>query len=258
MSLTYSQLNARMNEIPLKSRNIGQFCGFLIYDGKCGQKNCDRMHTLNLDFIRLYLDDDKVKSVLCAKGAHCTHFVCRFGHDYDHDILGRSDPDDPDHTVFEHDEEHRETARRFWREAKQEAYNIELLSGDRQPKNKRDMLLLERLRNEVVSFNQENFPPLPASPEPLPLPLPIPVEITQPALTIAPLKRSMATGDVDHYQSDQDEEDYNAQANFAIDQANFHLTGIHQHFINDPSCLQNPVVNQLYQIACSQNQLLNM
>jgi len=270
MSLTYTQLTTRMKEVPLKARNIGQFCGYLIYDGKCGQKNCPRMHTLNLDYIRLYLDDDKVKSVLCEKGAHCTHFVCRFGHDYDHDILGHTDPENPEATIFENDEQYREDARRFWREAKQQAYNSELLNGDRKPKNKRDRQLLERLRKDLVSVNKDNFPNLPGS---APVAPPSKISwadmddtddtnlpnLSLPALAVTPLCRSNAGGNSKMEATQTESDDIQADvAMNQINQINFHYNGICQHFDKYPGYLQDPVVSQLFQVAFSQNQLLNM
>ena len=166
---TYEELNAAMACTALKDRNIGQFCGFFIYGGECTTADCPRFHTQDLDKMRWYLGDPKVKSVLCEKGAHCQHFVCRFGHDYDHDILGHSDPENRNQTDFEYDEEHRDKARQYWREAKQYAYNQELLSGSRQPKNKREHALLTRLMKDQNANHQTDFPTLSTNP-PVPAP----------------------------------------------------------------------------------------
>jgi hypothetical protein len=208
------------------------------------------MHTLNLDFIREYLNDDKVKSVLCEKGAHCTHFVCRFGHDYDHDILGYSDPENPDQTIFEFDEDHRDTARKYWRDAKQDAYNIELLDGSRKPKNKRDHQLLDRLRTEAVAVNSNNFPTM------------------QSELSIVPIHRSRASSDENDDTENDTENDMENDTNVTnvndsnnsynmVTQTNLQFNGIVQYFNSYPDRIQDPVINQLFQIAIVQNQLIN-
>lgn len=251
---TYEELNAAMACTALKDRNIGQFCGFLIYGGECTTADCPRFHTQDLDKIRWYLGDPKVKSVLCEKGAHCQHFVCRFGHDYDHDILGHSDPENRNQTDFEYDEEHRDKARQYWREAKQYAYNQELLSGSRQPKNKREHALLTRLMKDQNANHQTDFPtlstnpPVPApwtpaqmvgsqsyfasaapapSPAPTPAPTPVPVESEQPQY-LNPVQPSQYT-----YQ----------------DMMNLRYQGLMNTFHANPGYLEEPVVNELFQLC---------
>jgi len=136
-----------MQRTPLKKRNISHFCANYIYNGSCTSP-CNRMHTLNLDFIRYYLNDPNIKSVLCENGAHCKYFLCRFGHDFDHHILGRSSVN-PDHTVFKHDLDTRNHFRQLWREDKHTAFSQELISGQRKPKNANE-------QNIIIN----NLPPL--------------------------------------------------------------------------------------------------
>lgn len=143
--LTQDHLLQLMKKTPLNKRNIGHFCGFYIYDGEC--KGCNRIHTLDLDFIRQYLQDDKVKSVDCDKGAHCLHFVCKYNHKYDQKIFNSRD------------ENERNLARLEWKKDKQKAYNIELLNGSRKPKNKEDHDFIQNNTNLVrqMNFNNEDI-----------------------------------------------------------------------------------------------------
>lgn len=234
MSLTYEQLQTRMEETPLKDRNIGHFCGFAVYgkDG-CTQENCDRMHTCNLDFMREYLEDDKIKSVLCENDGHCTHFLCRFGHEFDHVILGHTHPDNKDEIIFTCNEEARNKARDDWAKVKQDAFNSELLDGSRKPKNKRERDLLARLRKRTVAKTPSNFPTLAGN-------------VLASAASDA--KPAMAGS-------------FPMNANFgnymALD-CNARFNRLSYMFTHNPSSCGDPqIIAQIWELVCLQNQVIN-
>lgn len=234
--LSHSDLITAMGKIPLKRRNIGQFCGYYIYDNECNNENCNRMHTQNLDDIRFYLEDPKVKSVLCEKGAHCKHFLCRFGHDFDYIIFGKNSDTPPCLTKFEYSTEDRNIARQNWRDAKHFAFSQELMDGSRKPKNKYEEDLLATLQEQTVSNNKENFPPLSSN---------INIEDEKDV--------GMISTDIPVYNPVNTDDAYYE----AVVDVNQKFNGIFSYFQNNPNYLNDPIVSQLYQVAYRQNYLLN-
>lgn len=251
--ITREQLHARMEKTDLKKRNIGQFCGYYIYNDVCKIKNCRRMHTLNLDFIQEYLGDDnnRLKSVECEKLGHCPHFLCRWGHSQDHIIFGRSDPEDPDATFFEYSEEERAQARSAWKAEKHDAYMQELLTGQRQPKNKREEEMLEQYRINSMS-NPNNFPALGNTP---PIQHPIPVWGQVP---IQPLEEVVVESQEVQQIEIVPETIQEEQPKFSLEIINGQFNSLYQFFNSYPAYLQDPMVYNLFQLACNQYEFMNM
>lgn len=238
---TFQELLTRMEATPLKKRNIGQFCAGYIYHGKCiTQADCNRnkrMHTDNIDFIKEYLEDGKIKSVLCENAAHCRNFLCRWGHDYDYIIFGHSDTTDenadPDTTVYDFSLQERDNARQAWKDAKHEAYCQELYDGSRQPKNERERnMLIEMQQNQAnVEMHQIIEQSIPVSIYPDTPPI---ICNIQPQ-TIYPV--------------DPVPMGYDISAHFSV---------IANHINMHPSnYFADPVIYQLFQLACRQHNIIN-
>lgn len=251
---TPADMLARKAKLSKKQRNIGHFCGGYIYDDCCldtkkGRK-CNRMHTRNLDMIKEYLDDKdgKTKSVLCERGAHCHHFLCQWGHDFDHIIFGHTDPEDPNRTIFQYNDEERAQARAAWKTAKHQAYVQELVTGQREPKNQHDQDLIDQYNLSMVSVNTANFPSLPTNPQPIQPPQnsvwvqneQVEVVVEQPAEQIDVVPETIVE-----------------PQQISLDDINNQFHTLCQFFNTYPGYFQDPMFYRLFQLTCIQNNLLN-
>lgn len=110
-------------------RSIHDFCAFHIYSGKCEDRTCDRIHSSNLDYMRMYLGNDKIKSEYCERESDCKYFLCIFRHKYDHIILGTSDSNNE--TMFHLPEEERNKAKNDWYKSKSIVKNKQIRMIDK-------------------------------------------------------------------------------------------------------------------------------
>jgi len=240
--LTYDDIAEMMNEksekfVPLAERTLTKFCAHFIY-GKCGGKDCNRWHTNNIDYIRFLLEKDTIKKTPCQKGAHCRYFLCQYEHTPDLIVFGHTDKEDNNKTVFKYSEEEREKAKEAWKKEKNIAYEQELVSGARKPKNDAEKARLRKLLSEDQEKKRQEF-----------------LKTAEfPALSESSSPKGTYTGNFLNTESIQP----NKFIQNIIGNFNVRLQGIASHFAQNPALIEeNQMINQLFQLSKEMNAFIN-
>lgn len=154
--ITVEQFNEISAFIPEEKRSINHFCADHIYKiGGCVNPNCPRkFHSSDISMIRNYLNDSRIKNAECKKGSHCTYYLCTFIQKYDHLIFGYRN--ELGELILPGTQEDRDIARQKWIDEKTIAYNEELISGVRKPKNEKELNIIRDIINKNNDINKED------------------------------------------------------------------------------------------------------